>query len=461
MNKSFLVAFLLGLSLAPGAHSQSTSSAWRDVVADYGATNSCTTNVDSGPAINNAIAAVPSGTNSVVVFFPAGCYLIKTQIVDTNNQAYITYLGLGNVELRASSSNPPSNSIIQFGNDSTTVALRKIENLLFNCNGQSIDGIDVDGLNDSEFDAVSILYCAGTAHLRTIGNNQSNANLYKGGVIEGSSGNGVLIGTQTATGSPSQNSWTFLGTKILFNGSTSTGVGLDFEGTAGAFLGGTVGGGSSAGWSTAIAIGDNNDQSNQDEVVGSVEISGSYIENFGSYGIRLGAAGKSGYKSFGANIVGNYINCNSWSSTTGVEIEQASGFSITGNDINGCTTAPVYGYADGTNQGADHGFVGANYIAGSTSINLQGSSNTTTTSVSTKSAAYTLNGADSWVNVTGNTTITVPHAISSTRWDVFNSGSGTVSLVCDSGTINGGSSVTVAADSGKTVITDGTNCFAH
>lgn len=47
------------------------------------------------------------------------------------------------------------------------------------------------------------------------------------------------------------------------------------------------------------------------------------------------------------------------------------------------------------------------------------------------------------------------------RWDVFNSGTGNVSLVCDSGTINGQSSISVTSQTGKTVTTDGTNCFAH
>jgi len=78
-----------------------------------------------------------------------------------------------------------------------------------------------------------------------------------------------------------------------------------------------------------------------------------------------------------------------------------------------------------------------------------------------ESVAYTLSGTDAWVNVTGNTTITVPHAMTAQRWDVFNSGTGNVSLVCDSGTINGNSSLSVVANSGKTVTTDGTNGFAH
>lgn len=57
--------------------------------------------------------------------------------------------------------------------------------------------------------------------------------------------------------------------------------------------------------------------------------------------------------------------------------------------------------------------------------------------------------------------ITIPHAMTAQRWDVFNSGTGNVSLVCDSGTINGQSSISVTSQTGKTVTTDGTNCFAH
>src|SRR5579885_2415595 len=81
--------------------------------------------------------------------------------------------------------------------------------------------------------------------------------------------------------------------------------------------------------------------------------------------------------------------------------------------------------------------------------------------LATKSAAYTLTAGDSWVNVTGNTTITVPHALVGQRWDVFNSGAGTVTLQCDSGTINGAASITFTANNGRSVTTDGTNCFAH
>jgi hypothetical protein len=83
----------------------------------------------------------------------------------------------------------------------------------------------------------------------------------------------------------------------------------------------------------------------------------------------------------------------------------------------------------------------------------------------TKSSNYTLTYADNWVNVTGTTTITVPHAAAETglpnsQWRVFNSGSNTVTLQCDSGNMNGAASITLAANTGKTVTSDGTNCFA-
>lgn len=80
---------------------------------------------------------------------------------------------------------------------------------------------------------------------------------------------------------------------------------------------------------------------------------------------------------------------------------------------------------------------------------------------STKSSAYTLAASDSWVNVTGTTTITVPHAIVGQRWVVFNSGSNTVTVQADSGNVNGASNITLAANTGKEITCDGSNCFAH
>lgn len=78
-----------------------------------------------------------------------------------------------------------------------------------------------------------------------------------------------------------------------------------------------------------------------------------------------------------------------------------------------------------------------------------------------KSSSYTLAISDSWINVTGTTTITVPHALVGQRWDVFNSGAGTVTLQADSGNINGAANITFGANIGKSVTCDGTNCFAH
>jgi hypothetical protein len=80
---------------------------------------------------------------------------------------------------------------------------------------------------------------------------------------------------------------------------------------------------------------------------------------------------------------------------------------------------------------------------------------------STKSSAYQLTSGDCWVNVTGTTTITVPHANSQSVWTVNNSGSNTVTLAADSGNMNGGASKTLAANTGATVSCDGTNCFAN
>jgi hypothetical protein len=81
--------------------------------------------------------------------------------------------------------------------------------------------------------------------------------------------------------------------------------------------------------------------------------------------------------------------------------------------------------------------------------------------LSTKSANYTLTTSDYWVNVTGTATITVPHASTGNLWVVFNSGSSTVTVQADSGNVNGAASITVAANTGKEIACDGTNCFAH
>ena len=79
----------------------------------------------------------------------------------------------------------------------------------------------------------------------------------------------------------------------------------------------------------------------------------------------------------------------------------------------------------------------------------------------TKSSAYTLTFFDQWINVTGTTTITVPHGLTNKRWVVFNSGSNTVTVAADSGNTNGGASISLSANTGKECVTDGTNVFCH
>lgn len=106
--------------------------------------------------------------------------------------------------------------------------------------------------------------------------------------------------------------------------------------------------------------------------------------------------------------------------------------------------------------------VGANSVLGSpsslsTAVNAGG----VELALVTKSSPYTLATSDSWINVTGTTTITVPHALTGQRWDVFNSGAGTVTIQADSGNVNGAANITIAANVGKSMTCDGTNCFAH
>ena len=85
--------------------------------------------------------------------------------------------------------------------------------------------------------------------------------------------------------------------------------------------------------------------------------------------------------------------------------------------------------------------------------------------LATYSGNHTLNATETWVNVSATATITVPHALTGVWWDVFNSGSGSVSLTPDSGNISGNAtapaaSLNVPANSGFIVSCDGTNCFA-
>src|SRR5262245_3973361 len=110
MKKLLIV---LGLLLfASSAHAQSTSSTWIDITAaPYSAKNDCS--VDAGAKINSAIANDTRG--NLVLFFPVGCYLISTQIVDTRTTGgtvgtytKITYWGYGAEFRAAQGPNPPA-----------------------------------------------------------------------------------------------------------------------------------------------------------------------------------------------------------------------------------------------------------------------------------------------------------------------------------------------------------------
>jgi len=84
--------------------------------------------------------------------------------------------------------------------------------------------------------------------------------------------------------------------------------------------------------------------------------------------------------------------------------------------------------------------------------------------IATKSSAYTLTTGDCRIQVTGTTTITIPHTLPAAGltniWHVF-SVSGTTTLICDSGTINESPSITIINNTGKDAYADGENCFAQ
>lgn len=460
-----LLFLAVALLLAASARAQSTSDTWIDIttVAPSGSKTDCSSSSpDWGTYINQAISNAPG---NAVIFFPVGCYLISTQIQDAHASASsgmlgtytkITYFGYG-AELRASSSAPPSNSIIQFGNNSTPIRFRTIQGIYFNCNNEAIDGIDLDGLAYSRFDGITISQCTGSAAMRTVGTNGANyTNTVVGGNIyaPGPTTSGVLLQNGT-------NEWSFYGTQINAYNGGSSGVGIDLNGAAGGVFGVDT-----EGFATSIRVGYSAPSTDPNPGAEGITIAGNYIAGYGTggpnnyVGILLGKQGAAGYSANGITITGNRILCNNSTSNDGIQIQQASGFSISGNKFWNCTNYAIDGYADGSNQGGDNGFVGANTFVGN-GVSLLGSNNTVTNSVATKSANYTLNGADSWVNVTENTTITIPHSMTGQQWNVFNSGSGNVGLACDSGTINNEASIQLASQTGKTVTTDGTNCFAH
>jgi hypothetical protein len=87
------------------------------------------------------------------------------------------------------------------------------------------------------------------------------------------------------------------------------------------------------------------------------------------------------------------------------------------------------------------------------------------TAAKTYSREHTLLRSERIVYVTETTTIKVLHALPASgfaqEWWVINSGSNMVTLECDSGKINGGSTVTLSANASGWVTADGTNCWEH
>ncbi len=81
--------------------------------------------------------------------------------------------------------------------------------------------------------------------------------------------------------------------------------------------------------------------------------------------------------------------------------------------------------------------------------------------IATRPTPYTLTPADHWVNVTGESTVTIPRAFPGHLWDVFNAGTHPVELRCDSATINAAPLIRLPPNHGLSVTSDASSCFAH
>lgn len=81
-----------------------------------------------------------------------------------------------------------------------------------------------------------------------------------------------------------------------------------------------------------------------------------------------------------------------------------------------------------------------------------------------KTSGYTLGYGDEQVTFTGTINITVPAALPATgtakRWLVINDGSGTGTVACSSGNINGSGTLALTANQSAWLTSDGVNCFA-
>jgi hypothetical protein len=382
MKKFFLcVLFLL---LAP-AKVNAGPSTWLDITnlpSPPSAVPGCA--IDAGPAINNAIslASMP-GT---VIFFPTGCYLIDTQIVDNRGSVYgITYLGYGRVELQAG--NSLTGSIMLFGGDNValnTVSRRRVSNLYLECQTPSggqpgIDGIDLDGFVNSVIDDVEIRDCPNYG-MRTMGNNNSNfQNVFDNGLIVTyiQNAKGVLL-------EPGANGWVFKGTKISNSFQPNppqyaTGTGLDFDSFGLSCEGCVV-----QGWAIGIAMAAIS--SGGSVPYGGMDIEGGYFEANTASDIRVGLAGQATSEGAGVSIHGAYFN--GTLTPNCIELEWVDGFSVVGNHFRNCISHNVNALADGTNQGADNGIVGPNIITGAATDQLLGSNITAISAGQLSTALY-------------------------------------------------------------------------
>jgi hypothetical protein len=350
-TKRFLTLLIMTLAAAAQTKASAPTS-WIDVVGTYGADPTCT--VDSGPAINNAIAAATAPGS--VLFFQTGCYLILTEIFDRNTVSAITYLGYGNVTLQAGGTlGLPA--ILQLGDATHPVSGRRISNLVFNCRAPSsshgyiaIDGIDIYNLSNSVFEDVQIINFGGYG-IQAIGNG-SVGNTFKGGII--STSNQSASGVSLA---PGCDNWTFVGTIVTGSSNSadgsSGGVGINVLGSGFVCVACSVGR-----WNFGITAG-------LGGPVHGLELSGgSYEAEGGGAAIRIGGPGDPHWKAYGVSIHGAAIAAPMLIYSNPpfcVDLEQVNGFSIVGNTFS-CDRVILRALADDNQAflGADNGVVGPN-----------------------------------------------------------------------------------------------------
>lgn len=442
MKKLCLLVLTL---LASSAYAQSTSSTWIDVTAPpYSAKNDCS--LDAGPPINSAIAGAPAGNG--VIFFPTGCYLINTTIVDTNSAAWLTYLGEGNTMLYAKTGFLPS-YLMSFGNGTISVGFRKIKNLFFNGNNNARCAV-LNGLYNSEFYDVTFAHCTFALLTNNTGNANNSGNRFFGGAIF--TGNHDWSGISLGQGADSSS---FFGTRFIGPGTGSSQSAISFDAFNGAFYGVEV-----SGWRIGIDL-----EEHSLLRQGGIVISGSYFSNNFLAAIQVGGSAAAGERAAGVSITGNYIDCSNLTtngSANGIAMTSVDGYTISGNQIRQCPGYSIEGAQDSGNAGADGGFVGPNAFDPGANVYLGGSNTTVTSSpIPTKTSTYILTGADSQVNASGNITIYVPCNMIGQHWSVFNSGTVNVSLNGFPGSMNGQSGATLTPQTGMTVVAAGnSNCFA-